>query len=152
VNGEERPAEAPKGSTVDLVVSSGPAPRQIPDVHNLTPEEAQAKLEALGLKTTTREDFSDTIDKGKVVGTSPPAGQSVKRGDTVTIIVSKGPDLVTVPDVSRYATLDQADAALEAAGLHLGDVSGKGTHPASSDPPAGARIKRGSYVDVFLRR
>jgi beta-lactam-binding protein with PASTA domain len=59
---------------------------------------------------------------------------------------------VTVPDVSRYSSLDQAEAALEAAGLHLGQVSGKGTHPASSDPAAGTKVKRGTEVDVFLRR
>ena len=152
VNDQERPAEAPKGSKVDLVVSSGPALRQIPDVRDLSLEDAKARLEGLGLVTATREDFSDTVDKGKLIGTSPAAGQSVKRGDTVTILVSKGPDLVTVPDVSRYSTLDQAEAALEAAGLHLGEVSGHGTHPASSDPSAGSRVKRGSEVDVFLRR
>ena len=152
VEGEERPAQAPKHSTVDLVVSSGPAPRQIPNLQGSTPDEAKTQLEALGLATTLREDFSDTIEKGKVIGTSPAAGQQVKRGDTVAIVVSKGPDLVTVPDVARYATLEQANAALEAAGLHLGEVSGRGTKPASSDPPAGSRVRRGTSVDVFLRR
>jgi serine/threonine-protein kinase len=152
VDGEERPAQAPKKSKVDLVVSSGPAPRQIPNLQGKTVEEATAALEGMGLKTATREDFSDTVEKGKVAGTSPAAGQTAKRGDTVTIIVSKGPDLVTVPDVSRYSTLEQASAALEAAGLHLGEVSGRGTKPASSDPAAGQRVKRGTYVDVFLRR
>ena len=152
VGPDERPAQAPKGSEVDLVVSSGPQARQIPNLAGTTVEDARGQLEGLQLNTTTREDFSDTIPVGKVVGTSPAAGQSVRRGDTVTIIVSKGPDLVTVPDVSRYETLDQAEAALEAAGLHLGEVSGRGTHPASSDPAAGKRVKRGTYVDVFLRR
>ena len=33
-----------------------------------------------------------------------------------------------------------------------GDVSGRGTHPAASDPPAGASVHRGTYVNVFLRR
>jgi eukaryotic-like serine/threonine-protein kinase len=152
VNGEERPGQAPKHSKVDLVVSSGPQPREIPSLTGSTEADARAKLEGLGLKTTTRQDYSDTVESGKVIGTSPAAGQQAKRGDTVTIIVSKGPDLVTVPDVARYSTLDQAEAALEAAGLHLGEVSGRGTHPASSDPAAGQRVKRGTYVDVFLRR
>ena len=66
--------------------------------------------------------------------------------------MSKGQDLVTVPDVSKYNTLEDAKAALEAAGLQLGSVSGHGTRPSASDPPAGTQVKRGTSVDVFLRR
>ena len=148
----DRPAEAPKHSKIDLVVSTGPARREIPSLAGKTEDEAKAELEGLGLTTTTKQDFSDTVPQDRVMGTTPAAGQTAARGDTVTIIISKGPDLVTVPDVSRYSTLDQAEAALEAAGLHLGEVSGRGTHPASSDPAAGKRVKRGTEVDVFLRR
>jgi beta-lactam-binding protein with PASTA domain len=70
----------------------------------------------------------------------------------VTVQKSKGPDVVAVPDVARYGSLEEAEGALEAAGLHLGDVSGRGTRPAASDPPAGTMVARGTYVDIFLRR
>jgi beta-lactam-binding protein with PASTA domain/tRNA A-37 threonylcarbamoyl transferase component Bud32 len=146
------PKEAPKGSPIDVTVSKGPAPRVIPDLEGRTPEEAKTELEKLGLKTKFEDTFDDDVEKGKVVGTDPAAGQSVAKDATVTIYVSKGQDLVTVPDVSRYSTLDQAEAALEAAGLELGEVSGRGTRPASSDPGAGTKVKRGTPVDVFLRR
>jgi beta-lactam-binding protein with PASTA domain len=146
------PKEAPKGSEIDVAVSKGPAPRVIPDLKGRAPEEAKAELEKLGLTTTFKNVFSDDVEKGKVAGTDPAAGQSVDKGAAVVIQVSKGQDLVTVPDVSRYSTLDQAEAALEAVGLELGEVSGRGTRPASSDPGAGARVKRGTAVDIFLRR
>ena len=148
----ENPKEAPKGKPIDVVVSKGPAPRVIPDLKGRTPEEAKTELEQLGLKTQFKDTFDDDVEKGKVVGTDPAAGQSVAKDATVTIYVSQGPDLVTVPDVSKYSTLDQAEAALERAGLHLGEVSGRGTRPASSDPAAGTKVKRGATVDVFLRR
>jgi beta-lactam-binding protein with PASTA domain/tRNA A-37 threonylcarbamoyl transferase component Bud32 len=146
------PTEAPKGEPIDLVVSDGPQPRTIKDYKNADPATAKAELEAAGLVVQLKDDFSDDVEKGKVVRTDPAAGKTAAKDSTVTIFVSKGPDLVTVPDVSKYSTLDEAEAALEAAGLHLGEVSGRGTRPASSDPAAGSRVKRDTTVDIFLRR
>jgi serine/threonine-protein kinase len=150
----QNPAEVPKDSAVDIVVSKGPQPRQIKSYTGATPDQVKADLTQLGLLSRVDYEFSDTVDEGKVTRTAPAAGQTANRGDTVTIYVSKGPDMVTVPDVSKYATLDQAEAALEAAGLHLGETTGTrgATHPAASDPAAGTRVKRGTYVDVLLRR
>jgi serine/threonine-protein kinase len=152
VGGATNPTEAPKGATVDYTVSAGPEPRTIGTFTGSTPEQVEAELAKVGLKTQRDAEFSDSVAEGKVTRTSPAAGQKAARGDTVTIFVSKGQDLVTVPDVSKYSTLDQAEAALEAAGLELGEVSGRGTRPASSDPAAGQRVKRGTSVDIFLRR
>jgi beta-lactam-binding protein with PASTA domain/tRNA A-37 threonylcarbamoyl transferase component Bud32 len=146
------PTEAPKGSAVDYTVSAGPGPRTVGTYAGSTPEQAEAELAKLGLKSKRETEFSDTVAEGKVTRTTPAAGAQVQRGDTVTIYVSKGQDLVTVPDVSKYDDLDEAEAALKAAGLELGEVSGRGTRPASSDPGAGTRVKRGTSVDIFLRR
>jgi serine/threonine-protein kinase len=148
----ENPARAPKNSAIDLVVSQGAQPRTIKDYKGTDPNTAKADLEAMGLVVQLKDEFSDDVDSGKVTRTDPAAGQTVAKGGTVTLYVSKGQDLVVVPDVSKYSTLEQAQAALEAAGLQLGDVSGRGTRPASSDPAAGTKVKRNSSVDVFLRR
>jgi serine/threonine-protein kinase len=148
------PTEATKGEPIDLVVSDGPQPRTIKDYKGADPNTAKAELEAAGLVVQLKDAFSDDVEKGKVTGTDPEAGKTAEKGSTVTIYVSKGQDLVTVPDVSQYATLDQAEAALEEAGLHLGETVGTrgATRPASSDPVAGTRVKRGTDVDIFLRR
>ena len=146
------PPQAPKGSSVDLTVSNGPPPRTIDDLKNAPLADAENDLTKQGLKFTVVQEFSDDIDSGKVTRTNPPAGATANKGDTVTIYVSKGKDLVTVPDVSKYRTLDEATAALEAAGLQLGAVSGHGTRPAASDPSAGTKVKRGTSVDIFLTR
>ncbi|MBW8827290.1 MAG: PASTA domain-containing protein [Acidobacteria bacterium] len=150
--GQDHPAQAPKGSAIDLVVSAGPQARVVDDVRGKSEADATAALQAKGLKVARAEVFDDSIPAGQVVSTSPPAGSKVARGSTVTVNVSKGPDVVVVPDVSQYDTLEEASAALEAAGLHLGDVSGRGTRPAASDPEAGTSVPRGTYVNVFLRR
>jgi serine/threonine-protein kinase len=150
---QDNPPKVPKGEPVDLVVSSGPAPRTIPDLRNQVEADAKARLEGLGLAVARSEDFDDTIAVGRVIRTTPPAGGSAARGSTVTLVVSKGPDLVVVPDISGAATLEQAIALIESRGLVAGEVNGdaKGK-PFATDPPAGEKVKRGSTVDIFLRR
>jgi serine/threonine-protein kinase len=153
VGGKSRPAQAPKKSAVDFLVSAGPALRTIPGYQGKSEQEVQADLTSKGLKYAHKDAFSDSVPAGQVIGTEPGAGKQVHRGDTVTIVVSKGPDLVTVPDVSRASSLAEAVSMLEQAGLQAGQVYGdaKG-RPFDSDPGAGAKVKRNSAVDIFLRR
>lgn len=151
--GEElRPAQVPKFSAVDLVVSAGPAQREIPGLRGKAPGEAKAQLEQLGLVyAEAPREFSDDVPEGQVIGTSPGAGQRVERGATVTVVVSKGQDLVTVPDV-RGKSYDDALAELEAAGLVGGDVAGRGNTVRATDPPGGERVRRGTEVSMLLGR
>ncbi|MCU1374176.1 MAG: protein kinase family protein with domain, partial [Actinomycetia bacterium] len=153
VGGQPRPPQAPKRSAVDLVVSSGPEARVIPSLKGSSEADAKAKLESMQLKTAHGDAFSDTVAAGQVITTTPPPGTSVPRGQTVTIIVSKGPDVVVVPDVSKASDLDHAVALLEAAGLQAGQVFGDANgKPFDSDPGAGQQVRRGTTVDIFLRR
>jgi serine/threonine-protein kinase len=79
------------GSTVDLVVSKGPAPVTVPDVTKLTLKAATAKLHALGLKVTYADCTSlycslfDWKSAIPVSSTSPAAGATAYKGDTVTL-------------------------------------------------------------------
>ena len=94
--------------------------------------------------------FSDTVPAGQVVSTQPAAGATAPRGSTVVVNVSKGPDLIAVPAVG-HKSLDDAIATLENSGLAAGQVYGpaKGK-PISTNPGAGAMVKRGSAVDIYL--
>ncbi len=150
--GADVPAELPKGSAVPLVVSKGPAPRPIPTgLAGKTFEEAKAALEAVQLKAKKVDDFSDDVEKGKVIGLRPGEG-TAPRDSEVEVVVSKGPDIVQVPSV-QGKTLDEAVAALEGAGLVVGDAFGpaKG-QPFATNPPAGTKVKRGATVDIYLSR
>jgi serine/threonine-protein kinase len=76
----------------------------------------------------------------------------VPRDTEVEVVVSKGPDLVKVPDV-KGKSLDEAVAVIEAAGLVVGDAFGPANgDPFLTDPPAGTEVKRGATVDIYLRR
>jgi serine/threonine-protein kinase len=150
--GPDVPAELPKGSEVPLVVSKGPRPRPIPTgLEGKTFAEAKAALEAVQLKAKQVDEFSDDVEKGKVIGLRPPTGTR-PRDSEVEVVVSKGPDLVEVPAV-QGRSLDDAVAAIEAAGLVVGDAFGpaKG-QPFATNPPAGTKVKRGATVDIYLSR
>jgi serine/threonine-protein kinase len=151
VGGEDRPPEVPKFTAVDLVVSGGPAPRTVPGLQGATEAEATSELQKLGLQVTRSEAFSDDVAAGQVIGTKPGAGTKVGRGSSVEIVVSRGPDLVEVPDV-RGMSYDQALATLEGAGLQGGEVAGRGSKVRATDPAAGEQVRRGTEVNMLLGR
>ncbi len=145
--------QLPEGATVGLVVSKGPEPRTVPEIASgATYDQVAAQLTGLGLVPARKDVFSNTVDAGAVIGLSSEPGTQVPHGATVTVTVSKGPDLVVVPDVSGK-TLDEAEQMLVQAGLVLGQSLGnpRKTVTASS-PSAGERVVRGSEVDLLLRR
>ncbi len=148
------PARIEKGTEVEVVVSQGPEPRTLPgDLPGRSQEDVVAVLEGLGLVPDVQEEFSDDVEAGIVIGTEPGAGAEAPRDSTVVVVVSKGPDLVTVPDVSTVGSLAEAVALLEEAGLVAGDVQGPAAgRPSSSSPGAGEQVRRGSEVDIILRR
>ena len=150
VNGEEKPAKAPKGAPVDIRISDGPEPRTIPQLEGATQDEAQQELAKLDLQATFVQDFSDDVEAGKVIKTDPAAGEKADKGATVTVHLSKGPDLVTVPDVVGMTYSDAYDA-LTAAGFVF-EQSGQGNRVVKTNPAPGTKAKRGSGVTVFLKR
>jgi RHS repeat-associated protein len=82
----------PFGSAVDLVVSLGPTPVEVPDVAGLTLAEAQAALAAAGFVVgPTVNEASNTVPPGSVIRLIPAIGTAVPPGSTITIVVSSGP-------------------------------------------------------------
>jgi serine/threonine-protein kinase len=140
----------PKGATIDLTVSAGPAPRVIPNLSGLTYDQAVAALQAKGLLIARAPDQYNDDDStaGKVVSASPSQGSTVKRGDTVTVSVSKGrPEVPSVIGLS----VDDAKAKLATVGLTLdGKYGPSGGKVFLSTPSAGSKVKPGSSVDVFI--
>ena len=139
-------------SAVALVVSKGRRPATVPDVRGMTVADATATLRKAGLVVgTTTEDYSDSVESGKIISSNPAAGASGSfYGDSVSIVVSKGSEMVTVPDVSSMKQ-DEAVAALEAAGLvvKIEHVFGiPFISSLSTDPAAGTSVRRGSTVTL----
>jgi len=84
-------AQVDRGSTVNFIISSGPAQVQVPNIVGNTRAEAEGTLNGLGLKPNATEEYSDTVESGKVIRTNPGQGTQVASGSTVTIVISKGP-------------------------------------------------------------
>jgi len=113
------------GSTVDLVVSSGPSLIVLGDLSKKSVEDATQILETLGLEFETIEEFSEDIEEGLVSGTIPEAGEIVTPDDIVTVIVSLGIK-IEVPEVEGL-TYQDAINKLEEVGLVAtinGDTNG----------------------------
>ena len=113
------------GSTVDLVISSGPSLIELGDLSRKSVEDATQILETLGLEFETLEEYSEDIEEGLVSGTLPEAGEIITPDDVVTVIVSLGIK-IEVPEVEGLTYQDAIDK-LEEAGLVAtisGDTSG----------------------------
>ena len=86
------------GTSIVLVPSQGPAPRATPNFGNMTLDEANAAAAAVQLAVVEGEQvFSNDVEAGRVVAQTPPPDTAVQRGGTITIQLSKGPDVVPFP-------------------------------------------------------
>ena len=144
-----------KGGTVDIWVSKGPTTVTLIDLRGLTAKEVTTWLDDNGLTGVQKKGRSPDVAAGKVYKQDPPAGTSVKRGDSVTYWVSSGKPQATVPDVTGMTQAD-AQAALTAEDLLLGTVT---TEPSTSvsaglvisqDPPADTKVATGTAVNIVV--
>jgi serine/threonine-protein kinase len=131
-----------------------------PDLFGLPESEALALVSDQGLRLewlAEEERFHDEVPKAHVLTQEPRAGTLVKRGRTVRVIPSKGPQRIDVPPLAGQS-LQAAQVELAAAGLRVGrtleihsNVGAAGTVVAQ-DPPEGAKVEIDAAVDLFLAR
>lgn len=102
---------------VDLIVSKGPQPVEVTDWQGQDYDEAQAWAEehSLTASVSSRE-YSDTVATGGVISQDPPGGTTVRHGDSISFVVSKGPELIEVPSV-RAEGVEAATERLESLGF-----------------------------------
>jgi beta-lactam-binding protein with PASTA domain len=149
-------AKAKQGSTVSIIVSSGPGEATLPFVRGSPRAEAQRRLESAGFKVDVREEFSDVVPRDRVMETSPPERSRLERGLTVTLVVSRGQQKAEVPDVVDRDR-DEAERLLEGAGFH---VSFRQREDANKDPgivleqapAAGKQASKGSTVELIVAK
>lgn len=144
-------SEVLAGETLNLVVSAG----AIPDVTGLPVDDARRLLQEVGLTGIVGGDgaFSETIAEGFVVQILDRDTRIVVPGDTITLLVSRGPELVAVPNVIDQ-TIQQAKSALEALGFRVEvrseipeeDWSKSYSRVTSMDPSAGQEIPAGTLI------
>jgi serine/threonine-protein kinase len=143
---------AKRDTPVNVVISKGRAPIPVPNVVNKTADEAQKALEALGLKVVRGDPVnSETVASGAVVSQTPATG-TLFKGDTVTIIPSKGPVLVQVPDVTLKKVND-ATKILKDLGLEVkvSQIFGGVLKTVRfQDPAAGTMVRRGTVITLTV--
>jgi serine/threonine-protein kinase len=149
-------ARVVEDTRVRINVSQGAKPVAVPNVVSQSFEDAEAALEAAGF-VVRRSDQNSNIAPNTVIETRPAAGAELQRGATVTVIVSKGPEDVAVPDV---VGLDEESARLEIEGAGLTvSVSDDPTEDpnedglvVAQDPSGGDRVEEGSTIVLFVGR
>lgn len=90
-------ATLPHNTTITVTVSQGPKPVTMPNIVGKTKDEAQQTMDDLKLTANWTESFDDKIPQGQVISTSVSSGNTLHWGDSVDVVVSKGPETITLP-------------------------------------------------------
>ncbi len=130
----------------------------IPSVVGLSVSEAQKSISELGLRAeVASQDFSEEVDKGLVLTSSPGGGGHLPKGGVVQLILSKGRERIPVPPIAGL-TQDVATAALINAGLKVGNISEAfdmkipQNMVINGNPAVKTPVRRNSVVDLILSK
>ena len=135
--------------------SVSPSPVAIPTLEGMTQAEATQTLQDLDLVAVFDSEPSSTIAKDLVTRSAPPVGNTVDSGSSVTVFLSSGPDVATVPSV-RGLTQEDAIAAIEKAGLRVSSITtdndpviekGRAT---KTDPPEGIDLAADTPITLYV--
>jgi serine/threonine-protein kinase len=140
------------GEPVEVVVSQGKEPVEVPRVTGLSEDNAASTLRGAGLAVRPTEEFSATVPAGNVISQSPQPFTTVDADSVVTIVVSKGPREFPMPNVI-LKTEAQATAQLERLGLIVETTqvaNNPGNTVVGQEPDAGATVRQGQTVTLYL--
>ena len=128
----------------------------VPDIVGQSVLEAQKTLLDNDLTIEVEDNiYTDTMERGLIISQSPSAGTKVKAGRNVTVIVSLGPSLIEVPDLSGM-TEREAKVTLESYGLTIGKTSTGYSDEYKKDeiifqsPKAATKVEEGTTVDLII--
>ena len=141
------------GTAINLVVSKGKPMSVVPPVGPGTSYVAlETVLKALHFNVVEVTTYSNDVPTGDVVSVRPPSGDREVVGSTVTVTVSVGPHLVTVPAGIVGLSVDGASKLLLGLGLYVWEVRGNPLSPVTGSQPAvGARVLYGKSVVLVTR-
>ncbi len=143
----------PKDTPINLTVSKGVEQVEVPDLTNMTANEARAALQRAGFKYEAgTAEHSDTVKENRVMRQTPEAGTKADKGSTVIYILSAGQETIAVPDVKNMYE-GEATAALNNAGFEVTvDYASDKNVPQgcviSQSPAAGEKAKPDSTVNI----
>jgi beta-lactam-binding protein with PASTA domain len=148
--------EVLKGTEVQLLVSTGPALREVPSIIGLTLDQAKEVLDPLRLDLLeTPPSYSNAAAEGLIGAQSPPPGEKVARDSGIAFSISLGPDLVELPNIigNNYSIVE---SRLNEAGFIIGNVTGRKQNRlqkaliVGQEVANGDLVIRGSTVDLVF--
>ena len=152
---QDPPADSkrPEGTKVNLEFSQGTKMVSVPDLTNMTSDQAREELQKYGLiPSAGTAEYSDTVEKDHVARQSPAVGESVAEGTTVEYYLSLGPEGTEVPYVVGQSEGD-ATATLENKGFHVSVEQRTSDEPAGtviSQTPSSGLLKEGDTVNIVV--
>ena len=152
--------EVEETTKITIYYSQGTSDVIIPDLKNYSMEDATTRLESIGLKVSGQaEEYSNSVEAGKVCGTNPVVGSGIKKGSFVTIIISKGPksEMAIVPNIvgkkESIALEKLADRGLKGNSDNVSyiysDKYEKG-YVVSQSENAGTNVEVGTVIDYAV--
>ncbi|MFF6784867.1 Stk1 family PASTA domain-containing Ser/Thr kinase [Streptomyces sp. NPDC012510] len=137
-------------------ITSGQFTR-VPAVLQQSQADATKRLQGAGLDVDVEREFSDTVERGKVISTDPAPGERIRDNDTVMVRISLGPEIVEVPDL-QGDRLDLAKTRLNNDGLEPGVVTREFSEEVvkgqviSTEPASGTEVSAGTAVRIVVSR
>ena len=142
----------PLGSGVDLVVSKGHAPVDVPSVVGLPSTKAERALEAAGFVVDETIGFSEKVERDVVMSVNPSEGTSAPYASTVTITVSVGPEEFPAPNFIGLSR-SEAEALADEWGLRLAILAvpaTDGSNVISQLPSGGGTVSYGATITLYM--
>jgi serine/threonine-protein kinase len=145
----------PRGTKLVLFVSSGPAKKQVPDVHGDSQASATTELSNAGFHVHSQYQTSGSVTAGDVISQTPTGGTSVAPHSVVTIVVAKAPATATVPSVTGDLVAE-AVSAITSAGFTPREATRAVSNPSragavvSQTPPGSSSRRKGSTVTIVI--
>ena len=153
---QDPPADSkrPEGTKVNLVFSQGTKMVSVPDLTNMTSDQARDGTAEVRADSFCRNGrgTADTVEKDHVARQSPAVGESVAEGTTVEYYLSLGPEGTEVPYVVGQSEGD-ATATLENKGFHVSVEQRTSDEPAGtviSQTPSSGLLKEGDTVNIVV--
>jgi len=128
-----------------------------PDLRKLNEADATAQAKTQGLKVQVTKRYDDKQLAGRVFDQSPGPNERIRKGGTVTIIISLGPEVITIPPTLARKSRGEVEAALKAAGFTVKvdfdfDEKVESNKLISTTPKLGTKAKRGTQVIVLISK
>ncbi|EUJ33460.1 protein kinase [Listeria floridensis FSL S10-1187] len=118
-----------KETNVMFTVSKGKEPMTLKDLSGYNQRALDDYAASTGITIKTSEEYSDTVEKGQVISQSPGSGASINAGDTIQVVLSRGPKEKEVKKVTRTLTIPFDDTKDNTADTGNEDAADENTTP-----------------------